>query len=146
MKNRVMGAAVVLIAVFLVGSIPSYVKANRLENELRQSRQDGAGAELRDLIALAYVQANQKNYGLAAETSTRFFNRAREVASQTQDVSRRKALEDLLASRDKVTAQLAKGDAAVTGDLLELFTKTRQGNARRERAIGCTFGPAPCEN
>ena len=126
MKNRVMGAAVALIAVFLVGFIPPYVKANRLENELRQSRQDGAGAELRDLIALAYVQANQKNYGLAAETSSQFFNRAREVTSQTQDVSRRKALEVLLASRDKVTAQLAKGDAAATGDLLELFNKTRQ--------------------
>lgn len=126
MKNKVIGAAIALIAVFLVGFIPSYVKANRLENELRQSRQDGAGAELRDLIALAYVQANQKNYGLAAETSSRFFNRAREAASQTQDAGRRKALEDLLASRDKVTAQLAKGDAAVTGDLLELFNKTRQ--------------------
>ncbi len=126
MKNKVMGVAIALIAVFLVGFIPSYVKANRLENELRQSRQDGAGAELRDLIALAYVQANQKNYGLAAGTSSQFFNRARKVASQTQDASRRKALEDLLASRDKVTAQLAKGDAAVTGDLLELFNKTRQ--------------------
>jgi hypothetical protein len=126
MKNKVIGAAIALIAVFLVVFIPSYVKANRLENELRQSRQDGVGAELRDLIALAYVQANQKNYGLAAETSSRFFSRAREVASQTQDGSRRKALEDLLASRDKVTAQLAKGDAAVTGDLLELFNKTRQ--------------------
>ena len=56
MKNKVIGAAIALIAVFLVGSIPPYVKANRLENELRQSRQDGAGAELRDLIALAYVQ------------------------------------------------------------------------------------------
>jgi hypothetical protein len=126
MKNKVIGAAIALIAVFLVGFIPPYVKANRLENELRQSRQDSAGAELRDLIALAYVQANQKNYGLAAETSSRFFNRAREVASQMQDASRRKALEDLLASRDKVTAQLAKGDAAVTGDLLDLFNKTRQ--------------------
>ena len=126
MKNKVIIAAIALIAVFLVGFIPPYVKANRLENELRQTRQDGAGAELRDLIALAYVQANQKNYGLAAETSGRFFNRVREVASQTQDVSRRKALDDLLTSRDKITAQLAKGDAAVTGDLLELFNKTRQ--------------------
>ena len=106
MKNKVIIAAIALIAVFLVGFIPPYVKANRLENELRQTRQDGAGAELRDLIALAYAQANQKNYGLASETSGRFFNRVREVASQTQDVSRRKALDDLLTSRDKITAQL----------------------------------------
>src|SRR3954449_12290700 len=106
MKNKVMGVAIALIAVFLVGFIPSYVKANRLENELRQSRQDGAGAELRDLVALAYIQANQKNYGLAADTSRQFFQRAHKRASQTQDAGRRKALEDLLASRDKVTAQL----------------------------------------
>ena len=126
MKNKIVWAAIALIAVFLVGFIPSYVKANRLENELRQSRQDEAGSELRDLIALAYVQTNQKNYGLALDTSGRFFNRVREVASQTQDASRRKALEDLMTLRDKVTAQLAKGDPAVTGDLLELFNKTRQ--------------------
>ncbi len=126
MTNKILVVAVALIAVFLVGFIPSYVKANRLENELRQSRQDGAGAELRELVALAYIQANQKNYGLAADTSRQFFQRAQEMASQTQDAGRRKALEDLLASRDQVTAQLAKGDAAVMGDLLELFNKTRQ--------------------
>ena len=64
--------------VFLVGFVPQYVKAVRLEGELRQSRQEAAGAEIRDLIGLAYVQASQKNYGLAAETSSRFFNRVRE--------------------------------------------------------------------
>jgi hypothetical protein len=102
------------------------VRAHRLETELQQSRQLGAGAELRDLIALAYVQANQKNYGLAADTGSLFFNHVRDVANQTQDANRRKALEDLLAMRDKVTAELAKGDAAVIGDLQDLFTKTRQ--------------------
>ena len=111
---------------FLVGFVPQYVKVNRLENELRQSRQETAGAELRDLIGFAYVQASQKNYGLAAETSSRFFGRARDAASQAQDATTRKALEDLLALRDKVTAELAKGDAAVMGDLQDLFVKTRQ--------------------
>jgi hypothetical protein len=124
--NKFIVGTIALFAFFLIGFVPPFVKANRLENELRQSRQDGAGAELRDLIGLAYVQGNQKNYGLATETTSRFFNRAREVANQTQDASRRKALEDLLSSRDKVTAELAKGDAAVTGDLQQLFIQTRQ--------------------
>jgi hypothetical protein len=53
------------------------IKANRLENELRQSRQESAGALLRDLIGVAYVQANQKNFGLASETISRFFGSAR---------------------------------------------------------------------
>jgi hypothetical protein len=51
--------------------------ANRLDSELRQSREAYAGADLRDLIGLAYLQANQKNYGLAAETTARFFDRVR---------------------------------------------------------------------
>ena len=126
MKNKAIVAAIALIAVFLVGFVPEYVKVNRLENELRQSRQETAGAELRDLIGFAYVQASEKNYGLAAETSSRFFNRVREVANQTQDANRRKGLEDLLALRDSVTAALAKGDAAVIGDLQQLFVKARQ--------------------
>lgn len=126
MKNKIIVAAVALAAVFLVGFVPQYQKANRLENELRQSRQETAGAEIRDVIALAYVQANQKNYGLAAETTSRFFNQVRALANQTQDANRRKALEDLLALRDRVTAELAKGDAAATGDLQDLFGKTRQ--------------------
>ena len=126
MKNKVIGAAIAVVAVFLIGFLPEYVKASRLENELRQSRQESAGAQLRDLIGLAYVQASQKNFGLAAETSSRFFGRAREMANQSQDADGRKALEDLLALRDKVTAELAKGEPAVIGDLQELFVKTRQ--------------------
>ena len=126
MKNKTLVAAIALITVFLVGFVPQYVKVNRLENELRQSRQEATGAELLDLIGFAYVQASQKNYGLAAETSSRFFNRVREVANQTQDANRRKGLEDLLALRDSVTAALAKGDASVMGDLQQLFVKTRQ--------------------
>jgi len=125
-KNRVIIAAAILAGVFLVGFIPQYVKANRLDTELRQARQANVGAELRDLIGLAYVQANQKNYGLAAATTARFFNRVRDVANQTADPSSRKDLENLFVARDKITAALAKGDAGVTGDLQELFMKTRR--------------------
>jgi hypothetical protein len=126
MKNKIIVAAIALVTVFLVGFVPQYVKANRLENELRQSWQENRGSQLRDLIGLAYVQANQKNFGLGAETTSRFFSRVREMANQTPDASSRKALEDLWALRDRATAELAKGDAAAMGDLQELFVKTRE--------------------
>ena len=70
MKDIVIIAAVVLVAVFLVGSIPQYLKANRLDSQLRRAREANVAVELRDLIGLAYVQANQKNYGLAAATTS----------------------------------------------------------------------------
>src|SRR5215467_13491429 len=83
-KNRVIIASVILVGVFLVGFIPQYVKANRLDTELQQAREANVAAELRDLIGLAYVQANQKNYGLVAATTTRFFNRVRDAATRRQ--------------------------------------------------------------
>ena len=125
MTNKAIVIVVALVAVFLLGFVPQYIKANRLDSELRQSREAYAGADLRDLVGLAYLQANQKNYGLAAETVGRYFNRVREVMSQAPDASRRKALEDLLVPRDRITAELAKGDAAVVGALQELFINTR---------------------
>ena len=124
--NRAIIVAIVLVVVFLVGFVPQYLKVNNLEAELRQARQGNTSAELRDLAGLAYFQANQKNYGIAAGTAARFFNRVREVANQTPDANAKKTLEDLLISRDKITAELAKGDAGVMGDLQDLFVKTRR--------------------
>ena len=129
MKNRIIVGAVLLVVVFLAGFLPSYAKANRLENELREARREHSLAQLRDLACLAYFQASQKDYGLAAGTSTRFFNRTREAANQTPDASVRKPLEDLLSLRDPITAELAKGDPGVLSDLQVLFVKTRQATA-----------------
>jgi len=132
MKNKLVISAIALVVVFLAGFVPQYAKVNRLEAELRQAQMGNAAAELRDLAGLAYIQASQKNFGNAAGTAARFFNRVREAANQIPDANARKTYEDLLISRDKVTTQLAKGDAGVMGDLQDLFVKTRK----------VTLGPA----
>jgi hypothetical protein len=124
-KNRIIVVIILLIIAFLAGFVPQYIKVERLENDLSVARQENALAQLRDLAGLAFVQASQKNYGLAAGTSKQFFSRTREVANGTPDANRRKALEDLLASQDKITAELAKGDPEALGDLQGLFEKTR---------------------
>ena len=81
---------------------------------------------------LAFVQTSQKNYGLAAATSNQFFTRARDIANRLSDENGRKVLQDLLASQDKITAELAKGAPESLGDLQVLFDKTRQA----DRSIG----------
>jgi hypothetical protein len=126
MKNRIIVVIILLIVVFLVGFVPQYVRVKRLESELSVARQENTLAGLRDLAALALVQASQKNYGLAAGTSKQFFSRTREVANQAPDASGRKALEDLLTAQEKITAELAKGDPDALDDLQQLFEKTRQ--------------------
>ncbi len=126
MKNRIIVVIILLIIVFLAGFIPQYIKVNRLENDLSVVRQENALAQLRDLAALAFVQASQKNYGLAAATSQQFFSRTREMANQVSEANKREAMEALLASQDKISAELAKGDPEVLVDLQVLFEKTRQ--------------------
>jgi hypothetical protein len=125
-KNRIIVVTILVIIVFLAGFIPQYVKVKRLENDLSIARQENALAQLRDLAGLAFVQASQKNYGLAAETSQQFFSRTREVANRAPDANGRKALEGLLASQDKITAELAQGDPKALDDLQAMFEKTRQ--------------------
>ena len=93
--NKIIVVAVLFVVGFLAGFLPQYAKAKRLERELGVARQEHSLAQLRDLAGLAYLQANQKDYGLAAGTSTLFFDHTREVASQTTDSSGRKPLEDL---------------------------------------------------
>jgi hypothetical protein len=127
--NKIIIAVVVLAGVFLLGFLPQYVKVKRLDNELRAARRENALAQLRDLVGLAFFQASQKNYGLAADTSARFFNRTREAINQTPDSSARKPLESLLAFREKITAELARGDPGVLNDLQALFVETHQATA-----------------
>jgi hypothetical protein len=126
------------IAAFLAGFLPSYAKVRRLENDLRQAQQENRLAQLRDLAGVAYLEASQKNYGLAAGASARFFERTREVAAQTPQSSGRTALQDLLSGQDKITALLAKGDPGALDNLQTLFVKTRQ-------ATGIASGAAPSQ-
>jgi hypothetical protein len=126
MRNTIIVTAALVVVAFLAGFVPSYLKRRGLEGELSQARMENRFAQLRDLAGLAYLQVNQKNYGLAADISTRYFQSARDVANQTNDASARKMLEEILSSRDKITAELAKGDPAVVADWQNVFLKTRQ--------------------
>jgi len=128
-KKKIIVVGALLIVAFLAGFLPSYSKGKRLENELREARQQNSLAQLRDLACLAYLQASERDYGLAAGTSTRLFDRIRAAVNQMPDSSGRKPLEDLLGVRDQIIAKLAKGDAGVLNDLQALLVKTRQATA-----------------
>ena len=127
--KKIIVVVVLLIVAFSAGFLPQYAKGKRLERELGEARQENSLAHLRDLAGLAYLQASQKDYGLAGGTTRRFFDRTREVANQTPASSGRKALEDLLNLRDQITGALARGDPAVLNDLQTLWIKTRQATA-----------------
>jgi hypothetical protein len=131
--SRIIVVAVLLVVAFLAGFLPQYAKGKRLERELGVARQENALAQLRDMAGLAFLQASQKDYGLAAGTSTSFFDRTRAAAYQTPDSNLRKSLEDLLNLRDQITGGVARGDPGVLNDLQTLWVKTREATAASAR-------------
>ena len=125
-KNKIVYAIVLLLVTFLAGYLPGYVRGRQYEQQLRAASQENSLYQLRDLASLAWLQATQKDYGLAAATSTRFFNRTRDLANQTSDAQNKKALENLLSLRDSTSAKLARADSGVVTDLQALVIQTRQ--------------------
>lgn len=116
---------------FLAGFIPQYLEVRRVRGELQSARDEIASrnsnrklAHLRDLAGLLYLETNRKNYGLAGQYATQFYNAVSEAASQSSNASVKQELEQMLAGRDAITGGLAKGDPPVIGDVQALFEKT----------------------
>jgi len=144
-NKKIIVAVAVLIVAFLAGFLPQYAKVARLERELGEAGRESSMAQLRDLAGLAYLQASQKDYGLAGSTTTLFFDRTREVANQTPDSSGRKLLEDLLNVRDQITGELARADPGVLTDLQTLFVEDSPGNSRLRRCPATRMMPLQME-
>jgi hypothetical protein len=127
-KTTVIIAGLLILAAFLLGFIPQYQKSRDLESKLNSTRHELASASIKMagdqldlLIGYVYLETSQKNYGLASDASTRFFNRVRTMAGQPSDANRQKFLQAALSKRDAITGGLAKGDPGTLGPVQELF-------------------------
>lgn len=134
MRNRLILWLVLLVAGFLAGFIPQYVKTRRSTTELSNTKQQLAScrvgsqlSQLRDTAAMMYLEATRKNYGTAEEHSRRFFDQVQQATTQAVDPTVKKTLDDVLKLRDPITASLAKGDPAVLSDLQLVLTNIEGG-------------------
>jgi hypothetical protein len=122
-----------LIAGFLTGFILQYARVQRLQQELSAStKQLGSCqsseqlSQLRDTATMMYLEVVQKNYGKAGEYSKEFFDQAQRIVSSTEDAALRNLLRDTLTTRDQITADLAKGDAAALSEIQLVLSKLEQ--------------------
>ena len=124
MRRKLVLWLVVLIAGFLTGFILQYARLQGVQQELSAStKQLGSCqaseqlSQLRDTATMMYLEVAQKNYGQAGDYSKQFFDQGQRIASSTDDSALRNLLRDTLATRDKITADLAKGDAAALSEI-----------------------------
>jgi hypothetical protein len=124
------GGGVLVVAAFLLGFVPQYSKARGLESqmaaagqELSAERSQARMREIGLLIGRVYLDVNQKNYGTASQSATRFFEQARTAAGQETDANRKAFLQSALNSRDALIGGLAKGDPGTLGLVQDLFQR-----------------------
>ncbi len=137
MRNKYVLGLIVLIAGFLAGFIPEYSRSHQLQekvsaqdSQLEVCKSAEQLSQLRDTAALMYLEATQKNYGTSGEHAGRFFDQAQSLANSTQDEVLRNLLREMLATRDQVTADLAKGDAAVISEMQPILSRVEQETKR----------------
>lgn len=116
------------VVIFLLGFMPQYAKARSARKDLATARQELAAAQhrnelgaLRDTLALVHLEVVQKNYGVAAQRSTAFFDQLQGLAGRETDSGRRQAFQQILAARDAITAGLASGDPAVLSEIQRIL-------------------------
>jgi len=117
---------IVFVAGLLIGFVPQYWKARGVREELASCQTRADLAKVQQSAALTYVAATQLNYGLASGYAQKFFANAQSVQSTTPDPATKDVLAQVLAARDKITADLAKGSPEVVAELQPLVLKLEQ--------------------
>jgi hypothetical protein len=132
-RNKLVLWFVLLVTGFVAGFILQYARLQRVQQQLSAStKQLGSCqsseqlSQLRDTATMMYLQVVQKNYGKAGEHAKEFFDQAQRIGSSMEDPALQNLLRDILANRDQITGDLAKGDAAATSEIQTLLFKLEQ--------------------
>ena len=136
MRGRLVLWFLLLIGGFFAGFILQYARLQHVQVELSAASKQLAScqsseqlSQLRDTATMMYLEAVQKNYGLAGEYAKEFFDQEQRVVGGAEDPAVRNLLRDTLATRDQITGDLAKGDAAVLSEIRPIISNLQ--NAKR---------------
>lgn len=124
--RKVLTWVIVFLVGFLIGFVPQYWKAHELKADLSSCTAKADLAKVQQSAALTYVAATQLNYGVASGYAQTFFASAQSLQATTADGTVKDLLSQVLAARDKITGDLAKGSAEVVGELQPLVLKLEQ--------------------
>jgi len=129
-KTLLIVGGVLILGAFLLGFVPQYLKTRGLNNQLgafgqqlSSEREKSQMEELALLCGYAYLETNLRNYGLASQYSTSFFDRVRAMTIQAPNSGRQAFFQTALAQRDLITGGLAKGDSGTVSPLQNLFQR-----------------------
>jgi hypothetical protein len=120
----------VLLAVFLLGFVPVWLKARDCAASLAAVEQQLSLARMQNNLAAAVIDARRGDYEPARQAVSQFFTSLRAEADKA-DASmltraQRDGVEPLFAGRDEVITLLARADPASADRLSDLYVSYRK--------------------
>ncbi|MEP7341091.1 MAG: hypothetical protein ABI977_25400 [Acidobacteriota bacterium] len=128
--SRVGIPAAVILAAFLIGFIPMWLKAREGAGKLARVESELQMARMENTLASAVIDARRGDYEQARQTASQFFASLRAESdlgsnsflTQTQ----RERLHSLFTGRDDLITLLARGDPAAADRLSDLYVTYRE--------------------
>lgn len=123
---------IVLLLVGLgAGFIPEYLKNRELRAELENPQKtiDALSlqmqlADLRDDASLALLELSRQNFGLARDHVGDFYSKLKDLTDSVQDPKLKASLQDLLNTRDTMTASLTNANNTALAAWQPVVVKT----------------------
>ncbi|HEX7050369.1 MAG TPA: hypothetical protein VF188_09225 [Longimicrobiales bacterium] len=117
-------AAAALVIGFAVGFGWQYIRAERLESALTQTRDELTFQRLAITLGAATLEAQTGDYEAARQKASDFFTGLQHNIERTPE-SARPAMSDILAERDSTITVLSRGAPQSKDVLGEIFTRYR---------------------
>jgi hypothetical protein len=122
---------ILFVGGFLLGFVPEYLKNRDLRSQLEapqktidELRAQLQMSELRDQASLMWIELSRQNYGLARDYAAQYYVKLKDTIDSVQDPGLKKSLQDLAATRDSVTADLAAANASSLAAPQSIVLKT----------------------
>ena len=116
----------IVVAAFLIGLIPMWLKARTSANERDAARRELRLSQLQLTLASASINARRGEYEVARQATSDFFTTLHNQVQATAGGSdltpaQRDSLKPLLNDRDQLITLLARGDPASADRLSDLY-------------------------
>lgn len=120
----------VLLAVFLLGFVPVWLKARECSDSLAGAEHQLSLARMQNNLASAVIDARRGDYEPARQAASQFFTSLRAETDKgdasTLTRAQREGLEPLFTRRDEIITLLARNDPASAEWLSDLYVSYRK--------------------
>ena len=120
----------VLLAAFLLGFVPMWLKTRTATKTLTEVEQQLALTRMQNDLSSAVIDARRGDYEPARQAASRFFTSLQaeldKAGSSNYTQAQREAMQPLFAGRDELITLLARSDPASADRLSDLFVAYRK--------------------